>query len=152
MRQASFSDIPQLVELMREFYAESDFALNEAHAAAAFSALLADERLGAIWLLDVAEKPAGYLVLTWCYSMEYGGQKAVLDDFFVRPAHRNTGVGTAALAAVPDLCRARGMRAITIEAAPDNGPAQRVYRRTGFVPAPDRELLTLALAAPSHDL
>ena len=152
MRQAAFADGPQLVALMREFYAEAGFRLDEAAAAQAFAAVLADERLGAVWLLEAAGETVGYVVLIWCYSMEYGGRKAVLDDFFVQTAYRNAGVGKAALAALPDLCRARNIRAITVEVGPDNAPAQRVYRRAGFVPAPDRELLTLALAAPSHQI
>lgn len=151
MRKASPADTPSLVELMAEFYAEAGFLLNRPHATAAFTALLADDRLGQVWLLETARgEPAGYLVLTWCYSMEYGGLKAVLDDFFVRPAYRNAGLGTAALTEARAFCEGQKIRAVTVEVDSANDPAWMVYRRIGFVPTPDRQLLTLALAPPTH--
>ncbi len=87
MRKAVLANDPQLVELMRVFCAEANFVLDDAHAAQAFATLLADERRGAVWLLEAeaSSQVAGYLVLTWCYSIEYDGMKAVLDDFFGCP-------------------------------------------------------------------
>lgn len=52
MRTAVPNDESRLVELMAEFYAEAGFELDCEHAAAAFAALLADDRLGQVWLLE----------------------------------------------------------------------------------------------------
>ena len=135
---------------MRAFCAEAGFELGNAHVTKAFAALLADERLGAVWLLATASEIAGYLVLTWCYSMERGGSKAALDDFFVVPHLRSLGLGQAALATLPDLCReACGpsrLKLASLTLPPKN------YRRAGFEPALSREVLTLALSTPSHQL
>ena len=46
MRGAVLGDVPTLVELMAEFYAESDYVLDRGHAAAAFTVLLADRGSG----------------------------------------------------------------------------------------------------------
>ena len=75
---------------------------------------------------------------------------AFVDDFFVRPAFRNSGLGTAALAAARDVCVMLGVRAMAVEVAGDNDPALAVYRRTGFEMA-GRKLIVLALAAPTHE-
>ena len=99
MREAVVGDVPTLVELMAEFYAESDYVLDRVRAAAAFTALLSDPRLGRVWLIEQASAAVGYVVVTFVYGMEYGGLMAFVDDFFVRPAFRNSGLGTAALAA-----------------------------------------------------
>ena len=48
-----------------------------------------------------------------------------------------------------DVCTARGVRALHLEVAHDNDPAQGVYRRAGFA-STDRQLLTLQLASPTH--
>ena len=97
MRQASLHDIEQLVALMSEFYAESGYPLGARRATAAFRELLGDERLGRAWLIEAGGAVAGYLVVTLGYSMEYGGLDAFIDDLFVRPAFRSTGLGTLAV-------------------------------------------------------
>ena len=79
------------------------------------------------------------------YGMEYGGLMAFVDDFFVRPAFRNAGLGTVALVAARDACAMLGVRALSVEVAGDNGHALAVYRRTGFAMT-DRKLMVLALA------
>ena len=95
-------------------------------------------------------RTVGYVVVTFVYGMEYGGLMAFVDDFFVRPAFRNSGLGTAALAAARDACVMLGVRALSVEVAGDNDPALAVYRRTGFAMT-DRKLMVLALAAPTHE-
>jgi GNAT superfamily N-acetyltransferase len=152
MRKAILAGAPQWLELMRAFYAEAGLVLADAHAAKTFATLLADEPLGAGWLLEGAGKLAGHLVLTWCYSMEYGGTKVVLDDFYEVPSRRGCGMGQGVLAALPDLCRARGLRAVSVEAGLTNAIAPKTYRRAGIAPVRNHEVLTLTLRAPSHQL
>lgn len=84
LRAATPGDCAVLVELMSEFYAESGYPLNRQRAQLAFSELLADERLGLIWLIQAGPEIAGYVVLTLGYSMEYGGRDAFVDDLFIR--------------------------------------------------------------------
>ena len=150
MRPATTDDTQTLVDLMAEFYAESGYVLDRRHAAHAFSVLLADPRLGRTWLIDQDSVDVGYVVLTFVYGMEYGGLTAVVDDFYVRPAARNRGAGTAALALVREVCAELGVCAATVQVGRENRVAQAVYRRTGFVTT-DRRLMTLRLAAPTHE-
>lgn len=134
---------------MAEFYAESDYPLNRDRAAQAFSALLADERLGHVWLIGADSQDVGYIVLTLGYSMEYGGLDGFVDDLFIRAPFRGAGLGTAALDEVREFAASLGVRALHLEVARDNAAAQAVYRRAGFVDT-DRQLLTLRLAEPTH--
>ena len=150
MRRALPGDIATLVALMAEFYAESDYGLDQQLAKKAFAAILSDERLGYVWLIDDEGKVVGYVVLTLRFGMEYGGLMACVDDLFVVPQSRNKGLTTAALLRVRDFCKSMGVRAITVEVSHRNGPAQTVYRRLGLAEAPDRRLLALALAGPAH--
>src|SRR5437667_11389881 len=100
MRKASLVDVEQLVTMMAEFYSESPYTLNLRRAREAFTPLLADERLGHVWFIQVNSKDVGYVVVTLCYSMTYGGPSAIVDDFFIQPAFRGTGLGKAAIAEV----------------------------------------------------
>lgn len=137
-------DARRLVALMTEFYAESGTPLDSTVAAQAFEALLGDERLGKVWLIQAGADEVGYVVVTFSYSMEFGGRNAFLDDLFVKPAFRGAGLGTAAVAEVRAFCLERGVRALHLETGRDNLAAQALYRRAGFV-VTDRQLLTLVL-------
>jgi GNAT superfamily N-acetyltransferase len=134
---------------MAEFYAESGYPLNRQRAEAAFSDLLADPRLGRVWLIEAQGRPVGYVVLTLGYSLEYGGRDAFVDDLFIREGFRGQGLGTAALEIVRTACTELGARALHLEVGRDNDPAKALYRRAGFVDT-DRQLLTLRLADPTH--
>jgi ribosomal protein S18 acetylase RimI-like enzyme len=150
MRRAHKEDIPLLIDLMASFYAESGYSLNQPLVTKAFAALLSNEHLGCVWIIDEDGQPTGYGVVTFRFGMEYGGLMACLDDIYILPVHRNRGLGTAALDHIRAFCEELGIRAITVEAAPNNGPAQRVYRRLGLIEAPGRQLLVLPLAKPAH--
>jgi GNAT superfamily N-acetyltransferase len=145
MRSADVEDIPLLVALMTEFYSESSTPLDSNRAAAAFAALLADDRLGHVWLIQASENDVGYVVVTFSYSMEFGGPNAFVDDLFIQAPFRGAGLGTAALQEVRTFCLERGVRALHLETGRDNAAAQALYRRAGFK-VTDRQLLTLALA------
>jgi ribosomal protein S18 acetylase RimI-like enzyme len=149
MRLALPEDARQLVGLMAEFYAESDFRLNNQRAESAFTTILTDDRLGSVWLIEEVSQAVGYLVLTVCFSMEYGGRIAFVDDFYVKPTFRGVGVGTKALAQARDWCVRQDIRGMSVEVASKNAAAQKVYRRTGFEET-DRQLLRLGLAEPTH--
>ncbi|HEX8431729.1 MAG TPA: GNAT family N-acetyltransferase [Longimicrobium sp.] len=150
IRPATPADVPALVALMAAFYAESDYPLPADRARAAFAALLADGRLGGVWIAgDDGADPDGYAVLTVGYSMEYGGMRGFVDDLFVRPAARGAGVASALLRAARQECVARGVRALHVEVGPENGVALRTYARAGFAES-GHLLLTLPLADPVH--
>src|SRR4051794_10846587 len=98
VRPAGLPDVPVLVGLMQAFYAEADFPLRAGPAAASFEALLANPRLGGVWLAVDGVDAVGHLVLTLCFSMEYGGLRGFIDDLYVRPDARARGAGAALLA------------------------------------------------------
>lgn len=150
LRPATFADCSLLVELMSEFYAESDYALHPSRAEEAFKALLADHGFGRAWLIESQAQVAGYVVLTLGYSMEYGGRDAFVDDLFIRRAFRGKGLGRSALDEVRSAALSLGVRALHLEVGRDNSAAQALYRRTGFEDS-GRQLLTLRLADPTHE-
>ena len=119
--------------MMREFYAGSGLALDAARARGAFATLVGSPRLGRVWLAEQEGAPAGYVVLTVCYGMQYGALRGFVDDLYVRPAARRRGVGGALVAAVRRACAERGLRALLVEVGAGNDAALRLYRRYGFV-------------------
>ena len=143
--RATLEDLDRLVELMAEFYAETNFPFDRPRSSAAFERLLADPRWGSAWLLHWEGALAGYFVMTLGFSMEYGGPSAFLDDLFVRPAFRGRGLGRASLATLRAECEAGGVWAVHLEVARDNAAAQALYRDAGFTGRDDLDRLTLRL-------
>jgi hypothetical protein len=88
VRVATSEDIPQLVALMTDFYAEADYPLAAAAAARTFAQLLGDPKLGGVWILEDDSTAAGYVVLT------------------VRMRRRNTSIGESVLRRVGE-CSSR---------------------------------------------
>jgi ribosomal protein S18 acetylase RimI-like enzyme len=147
VRLATLTDIDTLVRLMRQFYGEADFSLNEQGAERAFETLLDDSRLGQVWMIEDDGHAAGFVVLTVGFSMEYGGLRGFVDDFYVAPQYRRRGLGHTALEEVKRACRRRGVRALLVETGPENDAALSAYRSVGFEDT-GRCLLTLPLAQP----
>lgn len=145
-RHATLDDIPILVDLMQEFYAEAAYPLDRQWAANSFSALLRDDSLGAVWIIFHDGEPAGHVVLTIRFSMEYGGLDAFIDDLFIRPAYRRRGLGRAALKALFDECERRRVLALHVEVGQDNIAAKALYQSYGLEPGSDsRQMLTVRL-------
>jgi len=149
IRPAMAGDVSALVELMTMFYAEASYPLPAEPAARAFSALLADSRLGGAWLAQDGEMPVGHVVLTLCFSMEYGGLRGFIDDLYVRPEARRQAVGAGLLAAAREAALERGVRSLHVEVGPENPTARRLYARAGYVES-GHLFLSLPLAAPVH--
>ncbi|MBE9003241.1 GNAT family N-acetyltransferase [Nostoc sp. LEGE 12447] len=143
---ASHSDIPLLVEMMTEFYAESNYLLDSQWATKSFTTILDRPDLGFIWLLRQSGYPAGYLVLTIRFSMEYGGLDAFIDDLFVREQYRRYGVASHGLSLLLAECRRRDVRALHVEVAPNNVAANATYAKFGMALRRDcRQTLTVEL-------
>ncbi|MGH0030663.1 MAG: N-acetyltransferase family protein [Myxococcota bacterium] len=144
IRLATPDDLPTLRRLMAAFYAESGYSLDEAAAARALADLVGGTSLGRIWLIESGGEPAGYVAVTFGFSLEYFGRDAFVDDLYLEPGFRGKGLGTRVLAAVEPLCRDLGVRALHLEVERGNAPARRLYRRRGFRDN-DRQLLTKPL-------
>src|SRR5438045_2658527 len=149
MREACIDDVPLLVMMMAEFYSDSPYTLNSRRAGDAFTSLLSDKRLGNVWIIQSDEIDAGYVVVTYCHSMTYGGLAAIVDDFFIRRPFRGAGLGKTAMAELRRLCTDGGIRAIQVETGHDNAVALAVYKHAGFNET-DHVHLSLALAPPTH--
>lgn len=83
----------------------------------------AGELLGA-WRGDAL---AGYACLYWSFSSVSASERVVLNDLFVAPVERGTGVGRSLIDAAHGIARERGAAALAWSTALDNRVAQRLY-------------------------
>ncbi|QDV69370.1 Acetyltransferase (GNAT) family protein [Rosistilla carotiformis] len=150
MQRACLEDIPNLVKMMEMFYAESNFRLDTAAAAAAFRNLLDNESWGDVWRIDDNHQTAGYAVTTYRFAMEFGGSIACIDDLYVMPTFRNRGLGRMAVHEIREHCTRNGFRGLCVEVDRDNQAAMNIYRAIGLVPQAGRRMLALPLSKALH--
>ena len=143
-RPASRPDIDVLVPVVREFYADEGIPWDEAMLREALDALLSDPANGRLLLIERDGALAGYIVLGFCFSLEFGGRYGLLDELYVLPSQRGGGLGKLALAEVEALCLREGLRAVRLEVSDDNEHAHGIYQRSGYDAHP-RRLMTSRL-------
>ena len=92
------------------------------------------------WLLESESQVAGYVVLTFGFSLEYGGLDAYVDELFVKPEYRGRGFASQALEFVSLECKRLNVVALHLEVDADNHNAKALYAKMGFE-STARELL-----------
>ena len=145
---ADRSDVDVLLGLRRAFCRHEDMAFDEGAARAALENLLADGSLGKVWLVHVGGAAAGYVVLTFGYSLEFDGREAFVDELYVEEGYRGLGVGGLALRLAADACQTMGVRALHLEVDRENQRARAVYEKAGFEDR-NNHLLTKRLGPPA---
>jgi ribosomal protein S18 acetylase RimI-like enzyme len=143
-RLATPSDLEAVLALHRDFFAEDGYAFREEESRGNLARLLAEPGLGRVLVMEEGEKLAGYLVLTFGFSLEFGGRDALIDELYVAPGHRGRGLGTQGIAAAEAACRELGVRTVHLVVERHKVGVPALYRRLGFV-APPRDVMTKRL-------
>jgi GNAT superfamily N-acetyltransferase len=135
IREIRPDDVPAVVGLVREL-AEYEKALHEVR--------LTGERLGEALFGDspalfgsVAEREGrvvGMALWFLNYSTWRGTHGIHLEDLYVQPQHRGTGLGRELLRTLADTCVARGYDRLEWSVLDWNTPSIDFYRAAGAVP------------------
>jgi GNAT superfamily N-acetyltransferase len=131
VRQAVLADLPVLAPLFdgyRQFYGRAcDVAAGEAFLRARF-----DHGESVVFLAHVAGEPVGFTQLYPSFSSVSLARTFVLNDLFVVPGQRRTGVGSQLLRAATDHARALGAVRVTLNTDIQNTSALAVYEARGW--------------------
>jgi GNAT superfamily N-acetyltransferase len=127
------ADLRELLPLMRaycDFY-ESDPS-DEALLAMS-RALIADAQREGVQLIARGDDGAaiGFATVFWTWSTNAGARIGTMNDLYVAPAGRGTGVADDLIRASLERCRERGAVRLEWQTAADNLRAQAVYDRVG---------------------
>lgn len=131
IEQAQETDLNAVVSLLAEQFREHRIDLNREQLSEAVLGLLSQPSRGAI-LLARDPEPVGVAVLAFTWTLEHGGLVAWLDELFVLPEHRGSGIGRALLRRALELAKEHGCRAVDLEVDGDHARAERLYQREGF--------------------
>lgn len=78
------------------------------------------------------EGPMGYVLLRFRYSMWVGGAEATIEDLFVDPTHRKSGVGRALIEAALQAATAHGCLSVCLDTNEFNVASTTIYTQLGF--------------------
>jgi ribosomal protein S18 acetylase RimI-like enzyme len=131
---AKIEHLDRLVALVAAFQAEEGIEQTDEVRRGGLSPLLEGIPHGVAYLIGPARAPIGYVIITFGWSVEFGGLDAIIDEIYVRPGVRGRGIATEALMAVPNALAGGGVKAIHLEVDRDNAVAQKLYARAGFRP------------------
>jgi GNAT superfamily N-acetyltransferase len=132
VRPALDTDRPSAVDLMVAQLVEHQLPADREAIASAVALALAPH--SAAWLLLALrdDAPVGILLANQEVSVEYPPYTLWIEELYVIPAARRTGVASALLGFVCDEGRSRGVRALNLEVVPTQAAAFALYRRFGF--------------------
>jgi GNAT superfamily N-acetyltransferase len=133
IRHATRADRDTLVTLLHAQLEEHEIALPLDRLRAAVEGPLDDPARGVFFIAEDGE-PIGVAYLSFVWALEHGGKSVWLEELYVTPARRGSGIGRRLLSTVCDYARASGCAAVDLEVEASHARAARLYERAGFEP------------------
>jgi GNAT superfamily N-acetyltransferase len=126
-------DLPDLLPLVRAYCDFYEVSPSDEELLSLSRALLADPEHEGIQLLarDDERSAVGFATIYWSWATTSAKRIGVMNDLFVAPKARGTGLAEALIEACRAECAARGAGKLTWQTALDNDRAMKVYDRVG---------------------
>ena len=126
---ATPQDLPRLLPLVAAFHQEFGLDLSQEQRETAITPLLEGSPYGAVWLMGPTIAPIGYVIITFGWSVEFGGMDGFVDEIYVRPAVRGRGIATEVLEQLPKTLAQTGLCALHLEVDRTDEKIVSIYRR-----------------------
>ena len=138
-------DLDRLLSLVAAFHQETGIAQSEAFRRAALLPMLEGSPHGVTYLIGPGRAPIGYIVISFGWSVEFGGLDGYVDEFYIRPSVGGRGIGSEVMISLPKALAGAGLKALHLEVRRDNDKARALYRKLRFEPRDAYSLMTCAL-------
>ncbi|MBS4010167.1 MAG: GNAT family N-acetyltransferase [Roseovarius sp.] len=138
-------DLDRLLSLVAAFHQETGISQSEATRRAALLPMLEGSPHGVTYLIGPGRAPIGYIVISFGWSVEFGGLDGYVDEFYIRPSVRGRGIGSEVMISLPKALAGAGLKALHLEVRRDNDKARALYRKLRFEPRDAYSLMTCAL-------
>ncbi|RPI69086.1 MAG: GNAT family N-acetyltransferase [Ignavibacteriales bacterium] len=132
-KEARIEDLENLLTLVYKFYEIGPADVLAEKLKTSVIELIANPQYGKAWLISVDNYIAGYIVLTFGFSIEYNGRDALVDEFFIDELYRGKGIGKKALEFVTEYSKNNGINSIHLEVKEKHNKTKKLYEREGFI-------------------
>ncbi|MFL6009782.1 MAG: GNAT family N-acetyltransferase [Rubrobacteraceae bacterium] len=135
IRAATEDDVPLLLSLIKEL-ADYEHLSHEVVATEEMlrDSLFGERRVAEALLGYLGDDPAGFALFFHTFSTFLGKPGIYLEDLYVRPEFRGSGVGQALLVQIAGLAKERGCGRLEWSVLDWNEPAIGFYKRIGASP------------------
>lgn len=127
------SDIDIITVMMEDFYAIDNYPIEAQATKKMFQEFISNENFGKAWLIYADNKIAGYVILTYIFSFEYGGKIAFVDELFIKESARGKGIGKETIQFVQQESPKLSLKLLYLEVENHNENAQKLYIAQDFV-------------------
>ena len=125
-------DLDELLLLMRAYCDFYEVDPPDDALLALSRALIADPAREGVQLIARTNGEAvGFATIYWSWATTIAARIGVMNDLYVAPTARGSGVADELIRACVEECRQHGAAELTWQTAKDNERAQRVYDRIG---------------------
>ena len=126
------SDIDIITVMMEDFYAIDNYPIEAQATKKMFQEFISNENFGKAWLIYEDNKIAGYVILTYIFSFEYGGKIAFVDELFIKESARGKGIGKETIQFVQQESPKLSLKLLYLEVENHNENAQKLYLAQDF--------------------
>lgn len=137
--------LDKLLPLVASYHAEAGIKSTAETRQAGLGPLLGGIPHGCAYLIGPPRAPIGYIVITFGWSVEFGGLDGIIEELYIRSGVRGRGIASEALIALPRALAGAGLRSVHLEVAKNNAAALRLFRRAGFAPREDYMMMSRRL-------
>ena len=134
----------ELLQMMEDFYAIDGYEFDKDQTKQNLHDFGSNPALGRLFLIRADHDIAGYIVLAFGFSFEYGGRDAFIDELYIKSSFRGSGIGKMAMDYALQEARNNGIKVVHLEVEAHNEKAQGLYRSIGFQEN-DRKLMHIQL-------
>jgi ribosomal protein S18 acetylase RimI-like enzyme len=129
----SEEELAELLPLVRAYCDFYEVSPSDVDLLELSRALLADPDREGVQLIarDDSGAVVGFATVFWSWNTLLAARIGVMNDLFVAPAARGTGIADELIRACAEQARQHGAHSLDWETAKDNERAQRVYDRIG---------------------
>lgn len=117
--------------MLREYYTMEGLVFDEPIIISRLEYMVANPRLGRGWIVKSGDAIAGYVAVTFAFSLEHG-RHAIMDEFYLHEAYRGQGLGRSVFSFVEAQMLKVGVSSIHVDVERVNGRAQQFWLSMGF--------------------
>lgn len=139
IRKMTAQDAPQILDMMRVFYTSPAVLSNGSDEIFQndVAECVSDSPYLEGYVFEEAGQLQGYAMVAKSFSTEFGKKCIWIEDLYVQPPYRSSGLGRTFLQHIQDLYPGALFR---LEAERENEGAVRLYEKMGFEVLPYLEL------------
>ncbi|MFD2909896.1 GNAT family N-acetyltransferase [Flavobacterium ardleyense] len=126
------SDIDAITAMMQDFYAIDNYPIEAEATKKMFYEFIFNEHSGKAWLIYADNEIAGYVILTYIFSFEYGGKIAFVDELFIKESARGKGIGKETIQFIQKESSKLSLKLLYLEVEDHNENAQKLYLANKF--------------------